>query len=101
MVIPTIINITFAFIILFYENLNNPKFINWMKQYFHLTAIVTLLCGSDVGGLLLLSSNFAGIKLFSAPFSNQAKKWIYWGSIFNLFIEDLPQLIIQVCHIFY
>ena len=79
------------------ESTNNDEVSKWIKTYSQLAAIITLLSGSDVAGLLLLSSNFAGMKLFSVQFSIKAKNYIYWGTICNLFIEDIPQLLIQVC----
>ncbi len=90
-------NIILAFSILIFESITNNEFRNWMRTYSQPAAIITLLSGSDVIGLLLLSSKFAGFKIFSAQFSTRAKNYIYWGTICNLFIEDIPQLLIQVC----
>jgi len=95
--IPIIFNTMLAFGILIFEVSNNAEFLKWMKAYSQLAAIITFLSGSDIAGLLLLSSNFAGLKLFSAQFSIKAKNYIYWGIIVNLIIEDIPQLCIQVC----
>ena len=80
-----------------FESTNNDKFYKWIKIHPKTAAIITLLGGSDIGGLLILSSNFAGIKSLSVQFSNRAKNYIFWGTICNLFIEDIPQLLIQVC----
>ncbi|CAG8552569.1 7721_t:CDS:2, partial [Funneliformis mosseae] len=63
-----------------------------------LAAIITLFSSGNVELLHLLDSNFAGYKLFSAPFSSKALRWIFWGSFSNIFIEDLPQLIIQIIY---
>ena len=43
-----------------------------------------------------LQSNLAGFKIFQAPFSDSAKSKIFWGSFLNIFIEDIPQVAIQV-----
>ena len=93
-------NTLLAFSILIFESINNVKFLEWLKSNSQSVAIITLLSGSDVSGLLLLSSNFAGFKLFSVKFSSKAKHYIYLGTICNLFIEDIPQLLIQVCNLF-
>lgn len=79
------------------ESINNVEFSKWIRTYSQPAVIITLLSGSDVAGLLLLSSNFAGMKLFSVQFSIKANNYIYWGTVCNLFIEDIPQLLIQVC----
>ncbi|CAG8833760.1 29890_t:CDS:1, partial [Racocetra persica] len=42
-----------------------------------------------------LYSNFAGIGLFNAPFSDTTKKQIFWGTTINIFIENIPQFVIQ------
>jgi hypothetical protein len=54
------------------------------------------LAGVDVEILAILESNLAGFKIFQAPLSNSARTKIFWGAFSNLFIEDIPQLIIQV-----
>jgi hypothetical protein len=54
------------------------------------------LAGADIEILSHLQSNLAGFKIFQAPFSESAKLKIFCGSFLNIFIEDIPQLIIQV-----
>ena len=44
----------------------------------------------------MLYSQFGGFKIFSASFSDDAKKYIKVGSTVNLFIGDIPQFIIQI-----
>ncbi|CAG8530675.1 2621_t:CDS:2 [Paraglomus brasilianum] len=51
---------------------------------------------SDVEAITFLGSKFAGLKMFSAPLSKTALNYVFWGSTLNLFIEDIPQLVIQV-----
>ena len=55
-----------------------------------------MLAGADIEILHVLQSNLAGFKIFQAPFSDSAKLKIFWSSFLNLFVEDIPQLIIQV-----
>ncbi|CAJ0880955.1 6464_t:CDS:2, partial [Entrophospora sp. SA101] len=40
----------------------------------------------------------AGLKSFSAPFSPNSSSLIFWCSLLNFFIEDVPQFIIQVIY---
>ena len=75
----------------------NAKFQEWFGQNVRVASVLTLLAGSDVEVITLLGSNFAGLKVFSAPLSKIALNLVFWGSTLNLFIEDIPQLIIQVC----
>jgi len=85
-----------AFNIFIFEIKENPKFSDWFKKNTKLAAIITLFSSGNVELLRLLDSKFAGIELFSAPFSSDASNWIFWGGFLNIFIEDIPQLIIQV-----
>ncbi len=81
--------------------MDNKKYFVWFKNNSQPAAIITILCGGDISVLKLLSSNLAGFELFNAPLSEKAEKFIYYGGILNTFIEDLPQLIIQVIDIIY
>ncbi|CAG8733889.1 14724_t:CDS:2, partial [Funneliformis caledonium] len=97
-IFPIIINICLAFYIFIFETRKNPKFADWFRENSKLAAIITLFSSGNVELLHLLDSNFAGYKLFSAPFSSKALRWIFWGGFSNIFIEDLPQLIIQIIY---
>ncbi|CAG8609215.1 7657_t:CDS:2, partial [Diversispora eburnea] len=44
--------------------------------------------------VLFVSKN-AGFKLFQAPFSTKGKNTIFWASCLAIFVEDIPQVIIQ------
>ncbi|CAH1757826.1 11645_t:CDS:10, partial [Entrophospora sp. SA101] len=48
--------------------------------------------------ITILSSKAAGLKSFSAPFSPNSSSLIFWCSLLNFFIEDVPQFIIQVIY---
>jgi hypothetical protein len=63
-------------------------------------SIVTVFAGADISVLKLLSSNIFELKKFNAPFSDETKGLILWGCVVSSLIEDLPQLIIQVCIIY-
>jgi len=85
-----------AFYIFISETRKDHEFSDWFKKNSYLAAIITLFSSGNVELLRLLDSKFAGIELFSAPFSSDASNWIFWGGFLNIFIEDIPQLIIQV-----
>src|ERR1044072_4534173 len=89
-------NACLAFNIFTFELRKNSKFNKWFEDNSKLAAIITLFSSGDIGLLHLLDSNFAGLELFSAPFSSKASYRIFWGGVLNIFIEDLPQLLIQV-----
>jgi len=90
-----------AFNIFTFEIRGNFKFKDWYKDNSKLAAIITLLSSGNVELLHLLDSNFANFEIFSAPFSTKALYWIFYGGILNIFIEDIPQLIIQVTFVFF
>ncbi|CAG8589918.1 10414_t:CDS:2, partial [Cetraspora pellucida] len=52
--------------------------------------------GFQPQALDILHSKIANLKLFTAPFSDKAEKRIYYGTIINMVIEDIPQFIIQI-----
>src|SRR5581483_6481096 len=101
LVVPLITNLMLVFHIFVIECIDNKKFLAWFKNNSQPTAIITILCGSDISVLKLLSSNLAGFELFNAPLSKKAEKFIYYGGILNSLTEDLPQLIIQVINFIY
>ncbi|CAG8659192.1 3117_t:CDS:2, partial [Funneliformis mosseae] len=96
---PILINTCLAFYIFIFETRKNPKFSDWFRENSKLAAIITLFSSGNIELLHLLDSNYAGYKLFSAPFSSKAIRWIFWGGFSNIFIEDLPQLIIQIIYV--
>src|SRR5438045_4073528 len=101
LVIPIITNLILVFHIFITECMDNNNYLVWFKNNSQPAAIITILCGGDITALKLLSSNLAGFELFNAPLSEKAEKYIYYGGILNIFLEDLPQLIIQVIDIIY
>ncbi|PKK70377.1 hypothetical protein RhiirC2_849977 [Rhizophagus irregularis] len=93
--LPVGFNIIMAFVIISGENMR-PEFFHWFTKNFRLASVFTVLSGANVEILSILGSNLAGLKIFQAPFSNSAKSIIFWGGITNIFIEDIPQVIIQI-----
>ena len=93
---PFAINTSLAFMILSFETTQNPEFREWLKNNSKLVAILTLFSSGNVELLQMFSSYYGGFKVFSAPFSSLALTWIFWGGFLNIFMEDIPQLTIQV-----
>ena len=94
---PIVFNSVLAFSILMTELSKNTKFQEWFGQNVRIVSVLTLLAGADVEVITILGSKFAGWQMFSAPLSKTALNYVFWGSTLNLFIEDVPQLVIQVC----
>ncbi|CAG8435534.1 9862_t:CDS:2 [Scutellospora calospora] len=59
-------------------------------------AIMTFCSAIDIQSLRLISSKIFGLESFSVDFSPISTKIIAWISVVNIFIEDIPQFIIQV-----
>jgi hypothetical protein len=93
---PFFINTCLAFKIFTFEIRGNSKFEVWYKDNSKLAGIITLFSSGNVELLHLLNSKYAGLEIFDAPFSPRALYLILWGGIINMFIEDIPQLLIQV-----
>ena len=85
-----------AFVLLISEISTNKKFYEWFQIHSKPAAFLTLIAATDVEAITLISSELFGLEIFSAPFSTRAELWIFWAGFCNLFIEDAPQLIIQV-----
>src|SRR5688572_5434495 len=86
-----------AFWIFSYEHKNNPAFFEWSSEHAKFAPAFTLLAAADIEILEMLASHLARLEVFCAPFSRKAHLWIFWASMANIFIEDVPQLSIQVC----
>ncbi|CAG8767887.1 25743_t:CDS:2, partial [Gigaspora margarita] len=80
-------------IIYFWLRKRNPK---WFGENISIISIFVVISGADVEILNLLNSELGGLKFFSSPFSEKAIKRILYVTILNIFIEDLPHLIIQL-----
>ncbi|CAG8487027.1 4362_t:CDS:2 [Cetraspora pellucida] len=74
----------------------NSEFRDWFVDNIQIGSICTLLSCPNVEALNILRSKIANLKLFAAPFSDKAEKRIYYGTIINMVIEDIPQFIVQV-----
>ncbi|CAG8647996.1 5670_t:CDS:2 [Funneliformis mosseae] len=74
------------------------EFSEWSKNNLLIISLFTLLAGADVEVISLLESKIAGYSFFNAKFSEAALSKIFWGNCINLFIEDIPQVIIQIIY---
>ncbi|RHZ84118.1 hypothetical protein Glove_85g122 [Diversispora epigaea] len=93
--VPTVVNAIWAFYIIFDEN-KSKTFLDWFAQHLMVALIFTVLSGADIEALSILHSNMAGFEFFNAPFSTKGKNSIFWASCLNIFVKDIPQVIIQV-----
>ncbi|PKC59491.1 hypothetical protein RhiirA1_458149 [Rhizophagus irregularis] len=93
--IPIGLNMASSFLIIAKENTRN-EFLSWFTENNRLASIFTILAGIDIELLSVLHSNLAGFKYFQAPFSDSAKSIIFWVAFTNIFVEDIPQFIIQI-----
>ena len=78
------------------ENLENLNFYEYFLKNQAIISICSVLSGADIEVLLILSSEFAGLNIFMAPFSEQAESYIFWCSLIDFYLEDIPQFFIQV-----
>ncbi|GBC24435.1 uncharacterized protein OCT59_009094 [Rhizophagus irregularis] len=98
--VPIGINTILAFYLITQEN-TRPKFLEWFMAHKKVASIFTILASADIETLSILHSNLAGFSFFNAPFSDDAKSKIFWGTCLNIFIEDIPQVIIQILYKLY
>ena len=74
----------------------NRHFYEWFKHKTYISALFTVLASANLEVLNILSSEVAGIMSFSAPISENAASYIFWGSVVGFVIKDIPRFIIQV-----
>ncbi|RHZ52422.1 hypothetical protein Glove_461g4 [Diversispora epigaea] len=94
---PIGINTIWAFYIISDENKSKP-FFDWFTQHEKIASVFTVLSSADIDTLSILHSNLAGFKFFQAPISIKGKNRIFWASCLTIFVEDIPQLIIQLLY---
>ncbi|GBC21452.2 hypothetical protein GLOIN_2v1885764 [Rhizophagus irregularis DAOM 181602=DAOM 197198] len=92
---PLIIIFVVAINIFVSEMAMNPSFNKWVKESPTLSSMCTLFSAIDIQILNTLSSDLFGLKIFSAPLTQRSKKIMLWGVFISIFVEDIPQIIIQ------
>ncbi|CAG8568461.1 11679_t:CDS:2 [Diversispora eburnea] len=80
------------------EESKSEKFMQWSIRYGRVVSIFTVLSGADIEALSIIYSTLAGFEILNAPFSNKGKSRIFWCSWLNIFLEDIPQVIIQILY---
>ncbi|RGB26709.1 hypothetical protein C1646_720399 [Rhizophagus diaphanus] len=83
-------------IIMLKEIKKNRHFYEWFKNNADVASLFTVLSGTNLEMLNMLSSQVAGIMIFNAPISKETQFYIFWGCFIGLFIDDIPRFIIQV-----
>jgi len=81
-----------------HENLHNNQFHDWFKLHITVASIFTVLGATNIEVLIILSSKFAGLSIFSANYSERTQRLLYWYGLLDFIIEDIPQFVIQVIH---
>ncbi|RHZ82401.1 hypothetical protein Glove_109g261 [Diversispora epigaea] len=82
-----------------HEN-KSKAFLDWFSQNEKVASIFTVLSSADIEALSILHSNLAGFEFFQAPISTKGKNRIFWASCLTIFVEDIPQVIIQLIYHF-
>ena len=95
-IISTVFNLVAALSLTIYENSNNDEFNDWFRSNPVIASIATFLSATNIEVLNILSSQFAGLKMFYAVFSRRTESLIFWFSILNFIVKDIPQFCIQV-----
>ncbi|CAG8460333.1 19691_t:CDS:2 [Gigaspora margarita] len=99
LMLPIAFNLTLAFSILFSEH--NKEFTDWFAHHGRIATTVALISGAYIDMLLILKSHLLKLKVFDAPLSNKSLTIIFWGACTDIFLGDIPQLIIQIIYIYY
>ncbi|CAH1767997.1 3795_t:CDS:2, partial [Entrophospora sp. SA101] len=76
------------------RNSDNWKFKIWLHRHTGFASTMTILSMLNIEALRILNSNFLDKEIFSANFNRKALKLIIIGGLINMFIEDIPQLVI-------
>ncbi|RHZ82446.1 hypothetical protein Glove_109g274 [Diversispora epigaea] len=97
--VPIGINTIWAFYIISDEN-KSKTFLDWFIQHQKVASVFTILSSADIETLSILHSNLAGFKFFQAPISTKGKNRIFWVSCVTIFVEDIPQVIVQLIYHF-
>ncbi|CAG8516218.1 16547_t:CDS:10 [Acaulospora morrowiae] len=97
LIIPLCVNTALAFYIISKENLTK-EFYDWFYTNGKVASIFTVIAAADIEALMVLHSNLAGLSIFKAPFSPDAISKIFWGACANIFIKNIPLVVIQIIY---
>jgi len=79
-----------------YENFNNKRFKNWLRLNSIVASVFTLFSATNIEVINILNSKLGGFYIFSATFTKKTESLIFWFSLINFIIKDIPQFGIQV-----
>ncbi|GES95622.1 hypothetical protein GLOIN_2v1560119 [Rhizophagus clarus] len=93
-----ILSLTINFILALYiinnEKSSNHDFEKWLNAKKMIISIFILISSADIETLNILQS----FGFFKSEFSDQTTRKIFWGACLDIFIEDIPQVIIQILY---
>ncbi|RHZ77774.1 hypothetical protein Glove_173g63 [Diversispora epigaea] len=95
--VPIVFNTIWAFYVISDEN-KSKDFLNWFTRHEKVASLFTVLSSADIETLSILHSNIAGFEFFQAPISIKGKNRIFRASCLTIFVEDIPQVIIQILY---
>ncbi|CAG8706081.1 10841_t:CDS:2, partial [Acaulospora morrowiae] len=98
LITPIALNIITTFFIISDEQAINDKFFKWWLKYQNSSLIFIVFSLIDLDFLNIMSSRFAGIQKFNAPFSHKTRRTVFIMNIVNLVIEDFGQAIVLILY---
>jgi len=93
--LPVLINLIASLTILARLSGKTAESNEWFSHYYPLAALVAFIAAGCLGALHLLSSNVCRWRGFQAVFDERDRHRIKQLELVTLFVEDLPQLVIQ------
>ncbi|CAG8635142.1 2305_t:CDS:10 [Ambispora gerdemannii] len=97
-IFPFVMNFSWGYIILLRQTRKYEEFSKWLEEHTKIATFFTLLGGSSIEVIGILSSHIFGLEWFNAPFQGEADNLILLGAALDILIEDIPQLIIQIMY---
>ncbi|CAG8603966.1 11022_t:CDS:2, partial [Acaulospora morrowiae] len=98
LITPIVLNVITTFFIISDEQAINDKYFKWWLKYPNSSLIFIMFSLIDLDFLNIMSSRFAGIQNFNAPFSHKARRIVFIMNIVNLIIEDFGQAIVLILY---
>ncbi len=99
LIIPFIFNLVAIVVIVNKFIKEFPTFRDWIIENSWITGLVTLIACSNLESLNLLNSRIFHLKYFSAGWSDKTSHFLQILGVVNIFLEDIPQMIIQIYYL--
>ncbi|CAG8547566.1 13901_t:CDS:2 [Dentiscutata erythropus] len=96
LIAPIAFNLLVAFLIIYY---GGEEFQKWFANYGRTATSFALLSGANIDVILILKSYLMELELFNSPLSPRALITVFWASCVDIFLQDVPQFIIQIFYI--